>query len=99
MLAELTPMIARRLVGQEIEYVFKMKYLSNTRRVRLTPKVCWDSGYKHLADLTPPKDRWIAEGEEAVSYPPIPDREAEEYGRTLFDRPSGMARAPNPKIP
>jgi hypothetical protein len=34
-LAEIAPMVAQYLVGQEVEYVFRLRYPSNTLRVWL----------------------------------------------------------------
>jgi hypothetical protein len=39
-IAGLAPLVAQYRVGQEIECVFKMRYLSNTLRAWLTQRVC-----------------------------------------------------------
>jgi hypothetical protein len=89
------------LVSQEIEYVFKMRYLSNTLRVWTTPKVCWDAGHRNLAEAASPKDRWIesASGVEVVPYPPVTDTEATSHASTYFDGELQTARSANPEIP
>jgi hypothetical protein len=60
-LIEMTPMISQHLLGQEIEDIFKIRYPSNTLRVWLTPKACWDAGYRSLAE---------ASGHEETGPPP-----------------------------
>jgi hypothetical protein len=93
-------MIAQHLVGHEIEYVFKMRYLSNTLRLWLMPKVCWDAGYRPLVEAAAAKDRWISPGGvEAITRPSVPDSEAENHGAKLFDGELQMVRVPNPEIP
>jgi hypothetical protein len=56
-LAGMAPLTAQHLIGQEIEYVFKMRYLANTLRILFAPKVCPDARYRSLAEYAAPKDR------------------------------------------
>jgi hypothetical protein len=65
-----------------------------------TPSVCWDAGYRPLAEAAVPSDRLASSGGiEAVTYPPAPDDEAEFYASRLFSDALEMFRAPNPEIP
>jgi hypothetical protein len=93
-------MIAQFLVGKEIECVLKMGCLHNTRRVWLMPKVCWDAGYRPLAEAAAPKDRWITSGGvEALTYPPVPDTMATTHAATLFSGELQMIRTSNSEVP
>jgi hypothetical protein len=99
-LAGLAPPIAQHLVGQEIEYVFEMRYFSNTLRIWLTLKVCRNARVRSLGEDASPKDRWISsEGVEVVTHPPVPDTKAEEQACALFSGHLRMARSPNPRVP
>jgi hypothetical protein len=84
-LVGLAPLIAQHQAGQDVEYVFKTRYLGNTLRVWITPQLCSESGIRRLAEAVAPKDRWLcSEGVEAISYPPVPDARAEGHACALF---------------
>jgi hypothetical protein len=95
----IAPMIAQFLVGHEIEYVSKMRYLQNTLRVWLTPKVCWDAGYRPLADAVAPKDRWTSSGcLEAIAYRPVRNALATTYAAPPFICELKMIRTTNAEV-
>jgi hypothetical protein len=58
-LVGLAPLIAHYLVGQEIEYVFKMRYLANTLRVWLTPLAYGNAGYRWRKRWQRRTDRYV----------------------------------------
>jgi hypothetical protein len=89
------------MTAQGIEYVFRMRYLTNTLRVWISPKVCVDQGYKPLMESRLPKDRWIMSDVEALTYPPVPKELAQDVAQLLFSGPDRgrMNRSPNLQRP
>jgi hypothetical protein len=87
------------MVGQDIEYVFKMRYLFNTLRVWLPAKTCWEVGYRPSIEAPIPKDWWITPTAEAFSAPPVPRQQEDEAVHEIFTGVTAMSRSPNPKLP
>jgi hypothetical protein len=77
----------------------KMRYLSNTLRIWITPKDSRDVGVRPLTEVAIAKDRWFTSEVEVLTVPVIPDEKSPDEARTMFESPQDMAREPNPEYP
>jgi hypothetical protein len=64
----------------------------NTLRVWFTMKECSDTGIRQPAEAPVPKDRWITEDVEVVTYPPIPILPKITTGKSISIQIDGKPR-------
>jgi hypothetical protein len=83
---ELSPYIARCVYNAPMRFTFRMRYQGNVLRVSFTPEEIAGVGIdKPLAEAPVPRDRWVSNEAEVLTYPPTPDEHAAGSAQLLSE--------------
>jgi hypothetical protein len=84
-LSRISPQVAISCSKLGTDYVYKMRYQGNVLKVWYTPGELERAGLdKPLAEKPIPKDKWSDGSVTVLSYPPMSDETASDFGRILL---------------
>jgi hypothetical protein len=97
-LRQISPQVAQACDALGSDFSYKVRYHDNIVKVWYAPRDFITAGLTTpLAEQPTVKDKWVSHVATVLTYPPVPNYQAEDFARILF-RGRLQERCPDPEV-